>query len=290
MNQHVSRAASADTTSAPLLEAEPPEIHIRLVTSLPEFRACVEMQTEVWGAEYTDAVPASLMQVATTYAGAVALGAFTGTDELVGFLFGLTGVDGNEIVHWSHMLGVRHAARNLGIGRMLKEAQRATLAKRGVHRISWTFDPLVAKNAHLNLNRLGARVVDYVPNLYGTSSSPLHYGIATDRLVVTVDTRVAAPSENAFEPAPMRLPVLTPEIQEGDVAVSVYAPPPALWIEIPTDIRHVIEHAQLAAIAWRESVRAHFQWALGLGYEVMGLQRDPVTSRSFYLLRRQGVA
>jgi predicted GNAT superfamily acetyltransferase len=287
MNQDVSRQASTNTAPALLIERGPPEVHIRPITSLAEFRACVELQAEVWGPEYTDVVPASLMQVATMHVGAVALGAFTETDELVGFLFGLTGVDGDEIVHWSHMLGVRHAARNLGIGRMLKEAQRAALAERGVHRISWTFDPLVAKNAHLNLNRLGARVVAYMPNVYGTTTSPLHYGIATDRLVVTVDTRAAAPTEDALVATPIRLPVLTREMQDGDVAVQVSAPPPALWIEIPTDIRHVIEHSQTAAVAWRESVRAHFQWALGLGYEVTGLQRDPVTSRSFYLLRRK---
>ena len=193
VDQDVSRRASATSAPVPLLDAEPAEVRIRPVTSLAEFRACVELQAEVWGPEYTDSVPASLLQVAT-YVGGIVLGAFTGTDELVGFLFGLTGIDGGEIVHWSHLLGVRDSARNLGVGRMLKEAQRAELARRGVERISWTFDPLVAKNAYLNLNRLGARVVAYVPNMYGTTTSPLHYGIATDRLVVSVDTHAGAPA------------------------------------------------------------------------------------------------
>jgi predicted GNAT superfamily acetyltransferase len=272
----------------PLLEAEPADIRIRPLATLAEFRACVELQAEVWGPAYTDNVPASLLQV-STYVGGIVLGAFTGADELVGLLFGLTGIDGGEIVHWSHLLGVRDSARNLGVGRMLKEAQRAVLARRGVKRISWTFDPLVAKNAYLNLNRLGARVVAYVPNMYGTTTSPLHYGIATDRLIVSIDTHAVPPARDAFDSSAVNLPLLTLELQEGDVAVDVLSPPTALWIEIPNDIRHVIERSPASAVAWRDVVRRHFQWALALGYEVAGLQRDPVTSRSFYVLRRTEV-
>ena len=288
VDQDVSRRASATAAAVPVLEPEPADVRIRPVTSLSGFRACVELQADVWGPAYTDSVPASLLQVAT-YVGGIVLGAFTSTDELVGFVFGLTGIDGDEIVHWSHLLGVRDSARNLGVGRMLKEAQRAELAQRGVARISWTFDPLVAKNAYLNLNRLGARVVAYVPNMYGTTTSPLHYGIATDRLIVSVDTHAAAPARDAFDPVPIRLPVLTPGVREGDVTLDVTSPPATLWIEIPSDIRHVIEHAPASAVAWRDVVRGHFQWALALGYAVTGLQRDPVTLRSFYVLRRKEV-
>jgi predicted GNAT superfamily acetyltransferase len=285
VNQDAPRRANATSGPAPLLDLEPTDVRIREVSTLTEFRACVDLQAEVWGPQYTDSVPASLLQVAT-YVGGVVLGAFTATDELVGFLFGLTGIDEGEIVHWSHLLGVRDSARNLGVGRLLKEAQRTELAKRGVKRMSWTFDPLVAKNAYLNLNRLGARVVEYVPNMYGTTTSPLHYGIATDRLIVSVDTHASAPTRDATEPAPAPLPVLTREPRDGDVALDLSAPPPALWIEVPSDIRQVIEHSPSAGAAWRNAVREHFQWALARGYEVKELQRDAVASRSFYLLRR----
>lgn len=276
----------AHAPGAPLLDDDDaPDIRIRAVASLTEFRACVDLQAEVWGPEYTDSVPASLLQVAT-YVGGIVLGAFTRSDELVGFLFGLTGVDGADIVHWSHLLGVRHAARNLGVGRMLKEAQRVELRTRGVHRMAWTFDPLVAKNAYLNLNRLGARVVEYVADMYGTTTSPLHYGLATDRLVVSLDTDAAAPA-TATEFPTDRLPVLTLVAHEGDIAVDTTAPPAALCIEIPNDILRVIKEEPAAAVAWRNLVRAHFQWALPLGYAVQGLHRDAVSLRSFYVLRRR---
>ncbi len=285
MNQDTSRRTSAIAAPAPLLDLDTTDIRIRPVSSLAEFRACVDLQAEVWGPQYTDSVPASLLQVAT-YVGGVVLGAFTPSDELVGFLFGLTGIDDGEPVHWSHLLGVRDSTRNLGVGRLLKEAQRAELAARGVQRMSWTFDPLVAKNAYLNLNRLGARVVEYVPNMYGTTTSPLHYGIATDRLIVSVDTHATAPAREHIESVPARQPTLSPAMQDGDVPLDVSARPPALWIEIPSDIKQLIEQAPSAGAAWRSAVREHFQWALARGYEVTELQRDAVASRSFYLLRR----
>jgi predicted GNAT superfamily acetyltransferase len=273
----------ASTASA--LVAERAAIRVRSVTSLHDFHACVDLQAEVWGPEYTDSVPASLLQVAT-YVGGIVLGAFTSTGELAGFLFGLTGVQDGEIVHWSHVLGVRDTARNLGVGRMLKEAQRAELAQHGIRRMSWTFDPLVAKNAHLNLNRLGARVVEYVPNMYGTTTSPLHYGLATDRLVVSWNTDAPPPVERHMM-AQSSAPVLSLALRHDDVTMKDGELPSSLLIEIPTDILQVIERSPDEASAWRQAVRGHFLRALGLGYEVTGLHREPVTSRSFYVLERR---
>ena len=83
----------------------------------------------------------------------------------------------------------------------------------------WTFDPLVAKNAHLNLNLLGARVVEYVRDMYGTTTSPLHNGLATDRLIVVCDTgpRPARPIARRARGQLEQCPVLTPEPRAGDV-------------------------------------------------------------------------
>ena len=277
--------ATATPPHAPLPDAAPPPVSIRPVASLQEFHACVDLQADVWGPDFTDIVPASLLQVAT-YVGGITLGAFTTQGELVGFLFGLTGVEKGEIVHWSHLLGVRDSVRNLGVGRQLKEAQRAELAVRGIPRMSWSFDPLVAKNAYLNLNRLGARVVEYVPDMYGTTSSPLHFGLATDRLVVSCDTQPPKRTPETFDSPLGRLAVLTPDPHDGDLRLDKSTPPAAFWIEIPSDVRQVIEHAPDAALPWRESVREHFQWALAHAYEVTGIHREPVGSRSFYILRK----
>ena len=91
------------------------------------------------------------------------------------------------------MLAVRPEARDHGIGRRLKLYQRSLVAELGVTQILWTFDPLVSRNAHLNLNALGARVTDYVPDMYGADTgSALHQGIGTDRFVVAWEVSGAA--------------------------------------------------------------------------------------------------
>jgi predicted GNAT superfamily acetyltransferase len=81
------------------------------------------------------------------------------------------------------MVGVVEEYQNRGIGRLLKLAQREDALERGIRLIEWTFDPLQLKNAHFNIERLGAIVRRYIPNLYGRTSSPLHAGLPTDRLV-----------------------------------------------------------------------------------------------------------
>jgi chorismate synthase len=259
------------------------DITVRSITARVECQACVALQQEIWGAE--DAVPSSVLQVVSRVGGIVA-GAFAADGELVGFVFGIPALIDGTVAHWSHVLGVRASARNAGVGRMLKEYQRAELARRGIARMYWTFDPLVAKNAHLNLNLLGARVVEYVRDMYGTTASPLHHGLATDRLVVVCDT-TPDPSRPAHPGAPRlaRCPVLTPEPRPGDVIASVEGAdrPHTLLLEIPADIQLVVAHAIDRAAAWHAVTRSHFEWALQQGYTVTTLHRDPVTSRAFYV-------
>lgn len=260
-------------------------VEVREIASHAEYRACVALQVEVWGEEF-ERVPASMLRVAT-YVGGSCLGAFTPEGELCGFVFGLAGeIDGTP-THWSHLLGVKEAARNLGVGRLLKEHQRRLLASRGILAMSWTFDPLIAKSAHLNLNLLGARVVRYMRDMYGVTESPLHHGLATDRLLVSCPTAQPA---RALQPVPAAdyaaVPLLTPAPQPGDdVLRRGSRETAALRIEVPTDFRQLIARSPAIAIAWHTALREHFLWALGAGYVVTGLHRDPLTSRSFYTLQ-----
>ncbi len=262
------------------------DITVRPLATHAECVACVALQNEIWGQPGGDAVPASILQVAARVGGIVA-GAFAPGGEIVGFVFGLPGLLDGEIVHWSHALGVREAARNAGVGRALKEYQRAELARRGIGRMYWTFDPLVAKNAHLNLNLLGARVVQYVQNMYGTTTSPLHHGLATDRIVVVCETdRDRVRDAQAFARPRGRCAVLSPEPQHDDVVFDTgeAARPTTLLLEIPTDMQAVAASAPGRSALWHAATRRHFEWALNNGYSVAELHRDPVTSRAFYVL------
>jgi predicted GNAT superfamily acetyltransferase len=157
------------------------EVAIRRCTTTEEFKACVQLQKQVWNFADIDLIPVRLFVVADKIGGQV-LGGFVGT-ELVGFVMAIPGTrNGHPYLH-SHMLAVSEGYRNQGLGRRLKLAQREDALARGFELIEWTFDPLEIKNAFLNIVRLGAIARRYTLNQYGVSSSPLQGGLPTDRLV-----------------------------------------------------------------------------------------------------------
>jgi predicted GNAT superfamily acetyltransferase len=260
-------------------------IEIRPLHSNAECAAAAALQREVWGQEYVDVVPATLLHV-VEYVGGLAAGAFDANGEMLGFVFGINGVRDGEIVHWSHMLGVRERARNLGLGRRLKEYQRQRMHALGAQRIFWSFDPLMSKNAYFNLNRLGAEVVEYVPDMYGTTSSPLHLGMATDRLIVSLRTDGGGERRSSSVQS-ADYPVLSAFPRDQDRAMpSNGTSAPSVLIEIPADILGVLSRSTTTAQTWRLAVRSHFQWAMSNAYAVAGLLRDPLSDRSFYLVSR----
>lgn len=158
------------------------EIQVRRCEALEEFHACVQLQREIWGEQDLEVEPATLFVVAAHTGGQV-LGAFDGS-KLIGYTLAVVGLhDGVAYLH-SHMTGVGKGYRDRGVGRMLKLLQRDEALSRGIRLVRWTFDPLELRNAHFNLNRLGAICRQYLPNLYGVTTSPLHRGLATDRLLV----------------------------------------------------------------------------------------------------------
>jgi len=156
-------------------------ILIRNCHGLDEMRACVALQKEVWNFTDADLVPLRMFVVGEKIGGQV-IGAFEGK-ELVGFASAILGVRGGRSYLHSHMLAVRQARQNAGLGRRIKLFQREDAIARGFELIEWTFDPLEIKNAHLNIERLGAIARRYNINQYGITSSPLQGGLPTDRLV-----------------------------------------------------------------------------------------------------------
>ena len=157
-------------------------ISVRKCTTLPEFEACVALQKEVWGEEDLEIEPVTGFLVASETGGQV-LGAYDGS-RLVGYTLGVVGYrDGVIFIH-SHHTGVHHDYRDRGVGRKLKLFQRDEALSRDIRFVQWTFDPLELRNAYFNLNRLGGIARTYKPNMYGITSSPLHRGLATDRLLV----------------------------------------------------------------------------------------------------------
>jgi predicted GNAT superfamily acetyltransferase len=147
-----------------------------------ELREAVALQKTIWRFDDADLVPFRMFVVATKIGGQLLGASMDG--RMVAFCMAIPGLkpDGTPYLH-SHMLGVLPDYRNAGIGRQLKLRQRDDALARGINLIEWTFDPLELKNAHFNVEKLGAIVRRYVRNQYGVSSSALHGGLPTDRCV-----------------------------------------------------------------------------------------------------------
>ncbi len=263
-------------------------VEFRHLESLADFQECVGLQRATWGETFSDVVPRSLLQVSQKVGGLLA-GAFEG-EAMIGFVYSLAGAFEGSAMHWSHMLAVHPDSRGRGLGRRLKLFQRQELLQRGIETVFWTFDPMVAANAHLNLNRLGATIVRYVPNMYGgDTGSPLHAGGETDRFITRweLDSKrvkwaideanVRAPSRRLDEESVVERPSMAGELDlpGGD----------EVWIEVPSDLATPsVSEGEL--VQWRQTVRHAFMTYLRRGYAVQSLHRDESAERSYYFLRR----
>lgn len=266
-----------------------PHFVIRDFAAHADYAACVELQRETWGRAFTDVVPPSILKVSQLLGG-VAAGAFAPDGTLLGFVYGLTGLRREQLVHWSDMLAVRAGLQGHGLGRRLKEHQRASVRARGIEAILWTYDPLVARNAHLNFAVLGATVDEYVEDMYGDTGSDLHRGLGTDRFVVRWSTDPAAAAERAhaarvgqraFASAPVanEAPGDRPADDDWRAAARIR-------IVVPGDVTRVQRDTPELGPAWRASTRRAFRAALDAGYVVVGIAARPGEPLAHYLLER----
>jgi len=182
---------------------------VRALAGYEEFAEAVRLQKTIWGFDDLELLPVRFFIVASRIGGQT-FGAFDGS-LMAGFLLALPGIkqDGTQYLH-SHMVGVLNDYRNAGVGQMLKRAQRDDALARGIALIEWSFDPFEAKNAYFNLERLGAIVRNYIPNMYGIRMNPLDGGLPTDRCIAEwwigktpakspVTARVSLPSQKTVE-------------------------------------------------------------------------------------------
>jgi len=234
-------------------------IVIRKCQSLEEFHLCVALQREIWQEADLEIEPVTAFVVAANTGGQV-LGAFDG-ERLAGFTLAVAGIrDGVPYLH-SHMTGIHADFRDRGIGRMLKLFQRDEALSRNIRLICWTFDPLEFRNAYFNFNRLGAISRTYLPNFYGVTSSPLHRGLATDRLL-----------------AEWHLD--SPRVMAAAASVPVQIPEPAAVIDMPAapgNGSSLIPGQSLQHLAEiQERLRNEFTKYFQRKYAAVAVRRDAV--------------
>ena len=231
-------------------------IAVRPLTSESEFHGAVELQKQIWGFNDLELLPKRLFIVATKVGGQ-AFGAFDG-NRMIGFCLAIPGLKpgGGSYLH-SHMLGVLPEYRDAGVGRLLKLAQRDDAMARGIKLVEWTFDPLEIKNAYFNMERLGTIVRRYVRNQYGTTTSPLHGGLPTDRCVAEwwIDSPRVKAIVNGGPPA-ARLEILE-------------------RLAVPADIGTIRREEPKRARQIQQEISQSFEMQFGHGLAVVGVARTP---------------
>ncbi len=267
--------------------------------TLEDLNTCEDLQEAVWEFNKSDIIPPRFMLVVQKHVG-FAMGAFDG-DVMVGFVFGVAAIHYGRPSQHSHMLAVLPEYRDHNIGLKLKITQREEALNRDIDLITWAFDPLQSRNAHLNINKLGIIACSYDINLYGeSSSSKLHSGLGTDRLLAewwlasdkvktiidghTHDTvkRPPAKGMNINRAEHDKQGLLVPE--EPDLSLT----DDVLLLEIPDEIDKMKVSKIEAAHRWRELIQKAFLHYFNAGYYVNSLQveREGDTRRVHYVLER----
>jgi predicted GNAT superfamily acetyltransferase len=239
-------------------------IEVRHCHGLAEYEQCMELERVVWGSGEIDVVPSAVF-VVVAEAGGQVLGAFDREAGcgMVGFCLALAAFRGEQRYLHSHMTAVVPEYQNRGIGRMLKLFQRADALERGIELVEWTFDPLEVRNAYFNLVRLGAIARRFLPNVYGITTSPLHSGLPTDRLVAEWwlrSARVLAAVEAGKAEPRERSPR------------SAGAAKAAASIFVPKEIVDWRKSDPRRAAECQAQVREGFQHWMSRGYAVTGLE------------------
>ncbi len=254
---------------------------LRACVTIPDTRQIVRVMTATWG--NAQLLPIEEIR-ALAVSGNVPYGAFDGT-ELVGYVLGWAGVDADGLHVHSHMLAAMPDRRHAGVGYALKLAQRAQALDQGISVVRWTFDPLVARNAYLNLHKLGAVGDRFERDFYGDMSDEINRGDRTDRLTVRWDLeRAPGPRTAWIHDVPVVLAMAggpaapCPEIRAEPTTVAAIA--------IPSEYHDLRGGNRALAREWREAVARAIERCLAAGLVASGFDRD----RSSYVFELSGRA
>jgi len=248
------------------------DIVIRECVTIEELDNCVRLQREVFGLPDLEISPRRHL-IVSRQAGGWTLGAFV-AQRLVGFVHHLAAIRGVEIFGYSHMMAVDPEFQNQGVGARLKWSQRDRAIEEGRNFIKWTWDPMQARNAHFNLNRLGVTVGNYAVNFYGTDypSSPR----------TPNDERAGIDSDRLFASWQLESPRVIRLANGTDSPAEAVSEKPAATIEIPANWSKLCRENAAQARQEQLRVRGEFQQAFTAGLVAAGFERSPEQPR--YLL------
>jgi predicted GNAT superfamily acetyltransferase len=253
-------------------------IEIRDVHELEDINGVSKLFDVVWGSKQDDPLLAAGMLRALTHAGNYAAGGFV-DGSMIGAIVGFFGRDDDGVYLHSHILGVTDARRGGNVGFALKQHQRAWCLERGMRKVTWTFDPLVRRNAFFNLQKLGARTGEYLTRFYGSMSDEINAGDETDRLLIVWELdepRVAsAASRKLDEPNVVLLREAGATValdESGNANTEDWGR--VVLCATPDDIVELRRADPSAARTWRTGLRDTLGAAINDGYRVTGFTRS----------------
>jgi predicted GNAT superfamily acetyltransferase len=274
------------------------DVRVRRAAARPDFDSCVLLQRAVWGLSDLE-ITSAIQLIATTHAGGMLHLAESAEGHAVGFVYAFPAIRGGVAHLHSDMLAVLPEYQQRGVGVRLKWAQREDALARDIDLITWTYDPLQARNAHLNLRRLGGEAVELLENFYGITTSSLHHGLPTDRLLVRWELsservrRLAAEGERSATVAMPALPRVNDVRWQAGWPVSSEPRPdmedPELLLEIPPEWDVICQKSPWVAGDWQAKVRRAFQAYFGRGYGAADFAptEEGGRRRPFYVLRKR---
>jgi predicted GNAT superfamily acetyltransferase len=245
------------TRSSAARAAQPtPSLTVRRCHGLSEMSTCMEIERAVWGSADIDIVPLPLFVIADETGGQV-LGAFDG-QRMVGFALAFAGVHERRPFLHSHMAAVLEPYRNSGVGRAMKLFQRQEALGQGIEAIEWTFDPVEIANAYFNFC-LGAVARRFLPNFYGITTSPLHAGLPTDRLVAEWSLNSPRVRRAVSPSTRTKLPMLKNKRKLAR-------------IHVPAEFAALKRAQPEEAARVQGEIRQEFEHWLGLGYAATSIE------------------
>jgi predicted GNAT superfamily acetyltransferase len=264
---------SSGSRDLPPFESSPSQVaapvEIRLVRTHDEFAACEAMSRDIWGAAERNVVPRELL-VTMQHNGGLVHGAFLPHGRLVGFCFAFLGMRDGQLRLCSHQLGVLPEFRGSGIGIALKQAQRYDALRQGYDLVTWTFDPLEARNAYINLHRLGCIARLYDRDHYGAMEDDLNRGLPSDRFEAEWWLSRPKPLSAADPQVMLRVGTSGEPVRE-DLNLG---PRSTALIAVPPDFQELKRQNLELALLWRMESRAAFEAALAAGLIAIDFRRD----------------
>jgi predicted GNAT superfamily acetyltransferase len=247
---------------------------------MDDFFSIAHLQHHIWGNNSLVVTSPHLVKVQVEL-GALVLVAHKPDGEIIGFVYSFPGTRNGEPMHWSHMLGVLPEYRGSGIGKALKWRQCDELLEEGFTVCCWTFDPLQAINARLNIVTLGTRTTEYIVNAYSSRDEYLDEGMPTDRLVArweldgdaTRAAREGKSNRSSLTMDDISLTIAPEKVADGYVPskFEFHGVKEYVGVPIPSDISRMRRDAKVHALQWRLAVREALQYYFNKGYVVIDI-------------------